>query len=494
VIVYIGVDCGTQGTKVIIYDHQTKHIEGEGYAPHDIIAQENGRREQDPMWWIEALDSALNQALKDVGSRRKEIRAIGVSGQQHGLVILDAKHQVFRHAKLWNDTETAQENTELVEKCGGEQGIIEKLGTNIPVGYTASKLLWIQKHEPDAYNRIATAFNPKDYINFYLTGRICTDAGSASGTGYFNVNDLCWSDEVVNVMDQSGILQKALPPITEDGHPIGTVRRSIAERYGLSDEVVVSPGSGDNMMAALGTGNVEDGTATLSLGTSGVLSLYSSHNKPFFFDPITQIQCAGNGGWIPTVMIMNATSTSTAFQKLFGLSVREFDQMLRDSEPGADGIITVPFLNGERMPAIPDGKGVVSGLTLQNLQQKNLIRSSAEAVIYGLRWGRDLLTKNTGTIKQLRINGGGSNSAPWRQITADILDTDIIGVNSRESGAFGAALQAMWVDGLGDIAQLCRDHVELDFEKQATPNPERVEIYNQIYASYIDIRKRVFGL
>ncbi len=491
---YLGVDCGTQGTKVIVYDEKKKKIISDGYAKHEIIALENGRREQDPSWWIDALDTAMHEALDGMGHARSEIRGIGVSGQQHGLVVLDDANQVIRPAKLWNDTETAAENAELIEKCGGERGTIEKIGTSIPVGYTASKLLWMKKHEPQLFSRIAMAFNPKDYINYYLTGILATDIGSASGTGYFNVTSLTWCEEVVALMDDTGVLKKALPTLATDGEPLGTITREIAKRYGLSESVIVSPGSGDNMMASLGTGTVDDGSAAMTLGTSGVINMYSSTNKPFFFDPITQIQCAGNGGWIPSVMTMNATSTSTAYQELFSLSVKEFDDLLEQSTAGAEGIVMVPYLNGERMPALPNGKGIVAGLTFKTLQPKNLIRASAESVIFNLRWGRDLLTENTGPIELMKITGGGSNSTPWRQITADIMNTEIIGVTSKESGSLGAALQAMWVDGQGDITQLCKDHVELDYSKHAKPNPEMVEIYDEVYQSYLDVRKKMYGI
>ncbi len=491
---YIGIDCGTQGTKVIVYDEGKKKIISDGYAKHDIIALENGRREQEPSWWIDALDTAMHEALDGLGVIRKKIRAIGVSGQQHGLVVLDDKNKVIRPAKLWNDTETAAENGELIEKLGGDRGTIEKIGTSIPVGYTASKLLWMKKHEPDMFSRVAMAFNPKDYINYYLTGIFATDIGSASGTGYFNVTSLLWSDEVVSLMDDTGVLKRALPDLAINGEPIGTITSEIARRYGLPESVLVSPGSGDNMMASLGTGTVEDGTAAITLGTSGVINMYSSTNKPFFFNPITQIQCAGNGGWIPSVMTMNATSTSTAYQELFGLSVKEFDAFLEKAVPGAEGIVMVPYLNGERMPALPNSRGVVAGLTYKTLQQQNLIRASAESVIFNLRWGRDCLTENTGPIEVMKITGGGSNSAPWRQITADIMNTEIIGVTSKESGSLGAALQAMWVDGQGDITQLCKDHVELDYSKHSVPNPEHVEIYNEVYGSYLDVRKKMFGI
>ncbi len=491
---YIGIDCGTQGTKVIVYDQKARKIVSDGYEKHDLVALENGRREQDPKWWIAALDVAMHQALDGLGEKRKDIRAIGVSGQQHGLVVLDGRNDVIRPAKLWNDTETARENAELIEALGGDMGTIEKIGTSIPVGYTASKLLWMKKHEPELFSRISMAFNPKDYINYYLSGVLATDIGSASGTGYFNVNTLTWSDEVVSLMDPSGILAKALPTLALDGEPVGTITKEIARRYGLEESVLVAPGSGDNMMASLGTGTVEDGTAAMTLGTSGVINMYSSTNRPFFFDPITQIQCAGNGGWIPSVMTMNATSTSTAYQELFSLSVKEFDRYLETSSPGAEGVVMVPYLNGERMPALPGSKGVVAGLTFKTLTPENLIRASAESVIFNLRWGRDLLTKNTGAIEVMKITGGGSNSAPWRQITADIMNTEIIGVTSKESGSLGAALQAMWVDGQGDITQLCKDHVELDYSKHATPNPEATEFYNGVYESYLDVRMKMYGV
>ncbi len=491
---YIGVDCGTQGTKVIIYDSNNKVIVGEGYSSHDIIALANGRREQDPVWWVNAFNSAMKEALDSFKFDRMSIKGIGVSGQQHGLVVLDKDKNVLCNAKLWNDTETSFENAELIERCGGNEGIIEKIGTGLPVGYTASKLLWIKKHEPEIYKNIRSVINPKDYINYYLTGELCTDIGSASGTGFFDVASLKWSESVIAVMDETNILSQALPQIAEDGKPIGTIRSEIAQKFNLSPNVIVSPGSGDNMMAALGTGNVDDGCATMSLGTSGVLSIYSSHNEPLKFDPITQIQCAGNGGWLPTVMTMNATSTSTAVQQLFDLSIKEFDQLLSESPSGAEGILMIPYFNGERMPNIPDGNGSISGITLHNLQKRNLIRAACESVIFGLRWGRDLLVKNTAPIKQIRINGGGSNSAPWRQITADIMNTEIVGVNSKESGALGAALQVMWVDGLGNISDLCNEHIALDYKKQAIPNPHMVEVYNSIYDSYIGMRKRVYGI
>ena len=491
---YIGVDCGTQGTKVIIYDSRKKVIVSEGYSSHEIIALDNGRREQDPQWWIIALDKAMKEALDSNSLDKKKIKGIGVSGQQHGLVLLDRNNKVIRKAKLWNDTETAIENDEFIAKCGGHDGIIKKLGTGIPVGYTASKLLWVKKNEPEIFEKIHITLHPKDYINYYLCGELCTDIGSASGTGYFDVNTLQWSDEVVEIIDSSGLLKKSLPRIAEDGKPIGKLRLDISKKYGLSEDVIVSPGSGDNMMAALGTGNVEDGSATMSLGTSGVLSIYSSENEPCKFDPIAQIQCAGNGGWLPTVATMNATSTTNAFQQLFELTIEEFNRLLTESSAGAEGIIMIPYFNGERMPRVPDGKGCISGISLSNFQKKNLIRSACESVIFSLRWGRDLLTKNTAPIKHIRINGGGSNSAPWRQITADILNAEIVGVNSKESGAFGAALQVMWVDGLGDIAALCKEHVSLDFKKQAIPNPQMVELYDSIYASYLAIRERMYGI
>lgn len=493
VALYIGIDCGTQGTKVIIYDSKKKHVVGEGNTPHRIISNDSGAREQDPQLWIDALDIALAQALSSFGGNRRLVRGIGVSGQQHGLVILDNERKVIRNAKLWNDTETALDNARLIQCAGGESAVISRIGTMIPVGYTASKLVWLRRCEPQSFNRIAHVMNPKDYINYYLSGIICTDFGSASGTGFFDVIDCVWNNEMVSLIDDSGILDRALPPLVEDIDPVGCVRPEIAEKFGLDPTCVVAAGSGDNMMAAVGTGNVQNGIATVTLGTSGVLSVFTGE-RPEGYPSMVQIQNTIPNGWIPTVCTMNATSTTAALQQLFEVDLKLFNSEMESAPVGSEGVMMLPFLNGERMPSLPQAKGVISGLTIGNISRRNLIRASAEAVIYGLRWGYDALQEKGIVLNQVRLVGGGSKSKPWRQIVADVLDVEVVGPQNKEAGAFGGIIQAMSVSGEGDVSTLCKDHIRVDEMKHAIPNRESVSEYEKYYRAYLAQRKSIFNL
>ncbi|MDR1108417.1 MAG: xylulokinase [Spirochaetaceae bacterium] len=489
---YIGVDCGTQGTKVVVYDPETKGFLGDGYGGHEIAANERGGREQEPAWWINALDIAMGEALKNLSpGERKKIAGIGVSGQQHGLVVLDKNKAVLRRAKLWNDTETAGANQRYIEKAGGPAGVIAAIGTSLPVGYTVSKLVWLKETEPETFEKIAWVINPKDYINFYLSGVIATDAGSASGTGYYDVINKVWSDKMVSLIAPD--FKAAMPPVIDDLEAVGTLRQEIAEKYGLPESCVVAPGSGDNMMAAVGTGNVESGIATMNLGTSGVFSVFTGQ-RPAGYPEIIQIQNSIPNGWIPTICIMNATSTTTAIQELFGLELAAFDADMASAPIGAGGVITLPFFNGERMPALPAARGCISGITMENLTRPNCIRSGAEAVAFGIRWGADLLREKGIVFHQLRLVGGGSNSAPWWQIIADVFNAEIVGVKGKEAGAFGGIIQAMSVRKEGSVPEICGRHILLDEQKRAQPDKENVKKYEAVYQGYLKLRQEIYHL
>ncbi|GHU14228.1 xylulose kinase [Spirochaetia bacterium] len=488
---YIGIDCGTQGTKVVVYDPETKTFLGDGYKAHEIISNDRGGREQEPAWWIDALDTAIQEALKNlVPSDRKKIVGIGVSGQQHGLVILDKDNKVLRPAKLWNDTETADANQRYINAAGGQAAIIANIGTTIPVGYTVSKLIWMKEKEPDIFGKIACVINPKDYINFYLTGNIATDAGSASGTGYYDVINKKWDDKMVSLIASD--FKKKLPPVMGDLETAGKLKPEIAAKYGLSGSCVVTAGSGDNMMAAVGTGNVEPGIATMNLGTSGVLSVFTNQ-KPEGYPEIIQIQNSIPDGWIPTACTMNAASTTTAMQKLFNLDIAVFDADMAASPIGAEGVRMLPFFNGERFPSLPESRGSIHGLTIKNFTRQNCIRAAAESVAFGLLWGCDLLRGKGLSFSQLRLVGGGSNSVPWRQIIADVFDAEIIGIKGKEAGAFGGIIQAMSICGEGSVPELCAKHIALDDRKHTIPNKENVKKYKEIYKTYMAIRELIYS-
>ncbi|WP_038822425.1 FGGY family carbohydrate kinase, partial [Pseudomonas syringae] len=231
---FLGIDCGTQGTKVLVLNAESGKVLGEGSAPHNLISDHNGRREQDVQQWLDALQQATRDALAQAGVSGQQIQGIGVSGQQHGLVLLDAQGAVLRPAKLWCDTESAPENQRLLDYLGGAQGSLQRLGLVIAPGYTVSKLLWTKEQHPQVFERIDKVLLPHDYLNYWLTGRCCTEFGDASGTGYFNVRSREWDLPLLAHIDPSGRLGNALPQLLEADAPVGTLLPDIARLLGLN--------------------------------------------------------------------------------------------------------------------------------------------------------------------------------------------------------------------------------------------------------------------
>ncbi|HEY0162684.1 MAG TPA: FGGY family carbohydrate kinase, partial [Edaphobacter sp.] len=222
---YLGIDCGTQGTKALLIDEDGRPL-GRGYARHALIERENGAREQEPRWWVDAMREAVKQAVAQAPGVK--VVALGVSGQQHGLVVLDENRQVIRPAKLWNDTETAPQNAALVEKLGGAQGCLDKTGLVPLTGYTVSKLLWMKEKEAENFDRIRHVLLPHDYLNFWLTGELCAEYGDASGSAFFDVRARDWSGEVLDLIDGgSGQLRAALPRLLKPEEIVGTLRPEV---------------------------------------------------------------------------------------------------------------------------------------------------------------------------------------------------------------------------------------------------------------------------
>lgn len=438
---YLGVDCGTQGTKALLIDDDGL-VRGRGYAAHALIEREDGTREQEPHWWVEALRSAVLQALKAAGS--KDVRAIGVSGQQHGLVVLDENLQVIRPAKLWNDTSTAHQNTELVEMLGGADAWLERIGIVPLTGYTASKLLWLRQHEPENFSRIRHILLPHEYLNFWLTGQIKAEYGDASGTAFFDPRARKWARDVLDAIDDgSGQLAGALPELIGPDCIVGVVRAQVAEELGISHECIVAPGGGDNMMGAIGTGNVRDGVVTLSLGTSSTVYTHASAPSQDRSGSVAPF-CASSGGWLPLVCTMNATNVVTQTLQTLGLTVNDIDPALDATQPGADGLTFLPFLNGERTPDLPEARGSLLGISANNFTPYNLIRAVVEGVSFGVLGGLDLIMEGR-RADVIYVIGGGSRSRAWRQLLADATGARIEVPVEEEAGSLGAAIQAVYV-------------------------------------------------
>lgn len=489
---YIGVDCGTQSTKVVVVDVERGAILGEASRPHRLDEGENGRREQAPSEWLAALKGAFFSALERAGISAEQVRGIGISGQQHGMVALDADGAPVYPAKLWCDTETSAQNSDLVARLGGEAGCLEKLGLVLQTGYTASKIAWLREHQPDAYRRIDSLLLPHDYLNFWLTGERVTEAGDASGTGYFDTRTRRWQLDVFAEIAPELDPQRVLPRLLEAYEPAGVVRSLAARELGLGDDVVVSSGGGDNMLGAIGTGNITPGLITLSLGTSGTVCAYSP--EPVICDNAMVANfCSSTGGWLPLICTMNVTSATTRIRELFGLDLAAFSEQVANAPVGAEGVTVLPFFNGERVPMLPEASADFLGLTSLNTTQANLCRAVVEGATFGLRYGLELLGDLTAGASQIRLIGGGANSPIWRQMVADITGTEVICPEITDAAALGAAIQAAWCDQRSQgvtLESLCQRMVHLDAQSLAEPNLARVEAYQDVYTRYTQALKQ----
>ena len=296
---FIGIDSGTQSTKSVVLDFESGEIVAEAQQAYDLIeGLPAGHLEQHPHLWFEAVDATVRDCLQQLGDRRSEVRGIGVSGQQHGLVVLDQNDDVIRPAKLWCDTSTTDQCAQFAAEFGGDSGLIELAGNTMLPGYTAPKILWLKQNEPDHFAAIRSVLLPHDYLNFKLTGVKRMEFGDASGTGLLDVRTRDWSQPLINFIDPR--IADTLPEVGSSNEVHGTLSAELASEWGLSDSVVVSAGGGDNMMGAIGTGNITPGVITASFGTSG--TLYGCGGSPVV-DPEGEIAafCDSTDQWLPLV-------------------------------------------------------------------------------------------------------------------------------------------------------------------------------------------------
>lgn len=494
---FLGIDCGTQGTKALLLDAASGQVLGQGSASHELISGPNGHREQHVEQWTAAFEAAAAAALAEAGVAGDQVLGIGVSGQQHGLVTLDSEGQVLRPAKLWCDTESAAENQRLLHWLGGERGSLERLGVVIAPGYTVSKLLWMKEQHPQLFERIAHILLPHDYLNYWLTGRYSTEYGDASGTGYFDVHTRHWDLEILRHIDANGRLEAALPELIGPDKAVGTLRPELAQRLRLNPNAIVSSGGGDNMMGAIGTGNIHPGAITMSLGTSG--TLYAFAEEPRVSpQPSVATFCSSSGGWLPLICTMNLTNANGAIRELLQLDLVQFNALVAQAPIGAEGVTLLPFLNGERVPALPQATASLHGLTADNLTRANLCRAVVEGVTFGLRYGLDLLRESGIRSERIQLIGGGAKNPLWRQVVADMMATPVVCTTQSEAAALGAAIQAAWCharqsDSQASLIEICERCVGLDEATAVEPEPKAVHAYEQAYRRYRQLVTATYG-
>jgi xylulokinase len=435
--VFLGVDCGTQSTKVVLRDATDGSVVATGRAPHRLIERDDGTSEQDPSWWIEALRIAVRDAIR---GERFAIAGIGVSGQQHGLVCLDERDRPVRAAKLWNDTTTANECAELTRVLGGSERVLALTGNLFLPGYTAPKVAWLRAHEPDAYARTARMCLPHDYLDLWLTGEFVTEPGDASGTAYFDVRARRYSDAVLAAIDDRRDWQRALPLVAPSLSLIGTLRAEAAASLGLEAGIPVSAGGGDNMCAAIGTDILLEGPLAVSLGTSGTAFAYRAEPA---VDPQGEAAafCDSTGGWLPLACTLNCTIATEWVRRLFAMDHAAVDAAVANGR--ASALAFLPYLSGERTPNRPEGAGLFVGLRAGHSREA-IVHAVVEGVTFGLAYAIEALGRAGVVATEVTLVGGGAASDVWAQLCADVFALPVVRPAIVEAAASGAARQAQW--------------------------------------------------
>jgi len=479
----LGIDISTTATKALLIDEQGRvaAVAAADYGfetPHPLWS------EQDPALWWQGAVRSIRAVVAQAGADPASILGVGLTGQMHGLVLLDADGAVLRPAILWNDQRTGAECDAIDERLGAR--LLAITGNRALTGFTAPKLLWVRAHEPEVYGRIAQVLLPKDYARFKLTGAYATDKAGASGTLWLDVRRRAWSAEVLDALE---VPASWLPPTYEGPDVTGRVSDEAAEATGLRPGTPVVAGGGDQAAQAVGVGAVGEGVTALTLGTSGVVFATSETPR---IEPEGRLHAfchAAPGRWHLMGVMLSAGGSLRWYRDTLAPEL-DYDALLAeaaDVPPGSEGLRFLPYLTGERTPhPDPLARGAFVGLTIRH-RRAHLTRAVLEGVAFGLRDSFELMQK-TGLppAAQVRISGGGARNTLWRQIIADVLGVELATVNTTEGAAYGAALLAGVGVGLWPDVDTACEHL-IQVTGRTTPQPDAVARYEPAYAVYRDL-------
>lgn len=476
----LGVDVSTTGVKALLID-QNGGVVGSANTEQPLSTPQPLWSEQDPAdWWNGAIQS-IRQVLLTTGVPGTAIQGIGLTGQMHGLTLLDASGAVLRPAILWNDQRTGEQCDTIRERLGKSR-LIEITGNNALTGFTAPKILWVQENEPDIYAKIQHILLPKDYVRYKLTGEFAVDRADAAGTLLLDIKTRDWSAEMLRALDVSPAW---LPKTYEGPEVTGTITAEAARLTGLRAGTPVVAGGGDQAAQAVGVGAVQPGIVALTLGTSGVV--FATTGQPFI-EPEGRLHAfchSAPGRWHLMGVMLSAAGSLRWFRDT-NAPGESFDSLLEPAKnipPCSEGLLFLPYLTGERTPhPDPMARGAFVGLTIRH-GMAHMSRAVLEGVAFGLRDSFELI-KSAGleSIQQVRVSGGGARSALWRQILADVFNAELITVNTTEGAAYGAGLLAGVGTGIWpDVDSACRETVKTT--GLTTPGGD-VEKYSQGYAIY----------
>lgn len=481
---FLGIDTSTTSSKALLMDEQGAVV-ATALSPHSLQSPHPLWSEQNPQEWWTAVAASIRQVLSVSGIRGEEVAAVGLTGQMHGLVILDEHGEVLRPAILWNDQRTQAQCDEIHRRIGREE-FIRRTGNLALTGFTAPKLLWVAQNEPQVYARIRHVLLPKDYVRYRLTGDYAMDKADGAGTVLFDIRTRNWSAEVLQALQ---IDPAWMPPTYEGPEFTGTVSPQAAAATGLKAGTPVAAGGGDQAAGAVGTGAVEPGIVSLTVGTSGVI--FAATPSPLI-EPEGRLHafCHAVPGMWHFMGVMLSAAGSLQWHRDTLAPGTSFDDLLSEAASvpaGSEGLQFLPYLSGERTPhPDPLARGAWIGLTLRH-GRGHLTRALLEGVSFGLKDSFTLLQQaGLGQVRQVRASGGGTKGALWRQILASVLEAELVTVNTTEGAAYGAALLAgVGTGAWSDVAAACRAAIHITGSTR--PDPAQVEVYRQAYPLYREL-------
>ncbi len=485
----LGIDVGTTGSKALLIGADGT-VKASATTEYPMATPQPLWAEQTPAdWWV-ATVASIRRVLSEGGVKPGQVAGVGLTGQMHGLVLLDAHGEVLRPCIMWNDQRTSAQCTAITQKVGAKR-VLQLTGNPVLPGFTASKIVWVREHEPEVYRRIAAVLLPKDYARYRLTGGFFSEVSDASGTSMFDVGKRQWSDEMLKALD---VPRRWLPEVTESPVVSARVSANAARETGLLEGTPVVGGGGDQAAQAIGTGIISEGVVSVTLGTSGVVFAASDtyrvepegrlhafcHAVPGMWHLMgVMLSAAGSFRWYRDALCdMERVQASESGRDVYDL----LTEAAADVPPGCEGLLFLPYLTGERTPyPDPNARGVFFGLTLRH-SKPHLTRAVLEGVTYGLRDSLELMRALGLPIEQVRASGGGARSPLWRQILADVFNTEIATVNVTEGAAYGAALLAgVGADVYHNVAEACEAAIRVTGHTHPGP---AVPVYADYYPRY----------
>jgi xylulokinase len=478
---WLGLDIGTGGSRALLVD-QRGNVHASFTEPHEEMRMERPLwAEQRPENWWDAAQAAIQGVLRESDVRGKDVRGVGLTGQMHGLTLLDAENRVIRPALIWCD-QRSQPQVDWINRHAGADFVLQSIANPMLTGFTLPKLLWVRDHEPANFARVRHVLLPKDYVRFELTGEYASDVSDASGTGLFDVVRRRWSHELA---DRVQIDRAVLPEVAESRAVTARIHARAAAITGLAEGTPVVAGAGDQAASAVGNGIVQAGIASCTIGTSGVVF---AHLVEPAYDRAGRIHTfchAVENAWHVMGVTQGAGLSLQWFRNQLAPGARYEDLIGEAAQASADGLFWLPYLMGERTPHLDAlARGGWIGITAKHTRG-DLLRALLEGVCFSQKDGLDVITALGVEVESIRLSGGGARSAIWRQMFADVLDKPVVTLESQEGSAYGAALLAMTGTGaFSSVPEACKAVIrEVDTIHPRAESSDRYRRAHQVYRS-----------